>query len=287
MTSWPKTQPCKHKAAIATILAFLLLAMTAVSASASPLTISAVNSGNITNLSATITWDTDELANSTVNYGTNSTVGLIAYDSVLALNHSINLSGLTPNTLYYYEVSSTNADGNTTVDDNGGTYHTLTTATTITGVQVIDINTGFATIVWTTDAPATTVVNYGNTKDLVLTAINNTLVFSHSMLLNRLAQHTAYYYEVQSTNSAGSTAIENNGGIYFTFNTKDFITAITEPLSHLVLNTLATSSFVLNFFVNLDAPEPLTSKGLQLIDMSSRLVTGFAHAMAQILGFLH
>ena len=62
---------------------------------------------------ATVTWTTDEPANSAVAHGPT-----VAYedgtvsDPFYVTTHSITLSGLTPNTLYHYQVTTTDASGN-------------------------------------------------------------------------------------------------------------------------------------------------------------------------------
>jgi hypothetical protein len=78
-----------------------------------PPAISNVTASEITNNSALITWDTDELADSLVRYGTtpgNYTDS--ASNATLVLNHSVPLSGLLANTTYYYVVNSTDVSGN-------------------------------------------------------------------------------------------------------------------------------------------------------------------------------
>ncbi len=61
----------------------------------------------------TITWNTDENADSSVDYGTDAnTLNLSAADAVLAASHSITLTGLTPNTTYYFRVTSADASTN-------------------------------------------------------------------------------------------------------------------------------------------------------------------------------
>ena len=68
-------------------------------------TISSV-SPSVTHSTATITWTTNESANSTVHYGiTNATTSSSGLDD-LVIPHSISLSGLSASTLYYYNVSS-------------------------------------------------------------------------------------------------------------------------------------------------------------------------------------
>ena len=70
------------------------------------------NATSITSSSANIVWNTDENANSSVNYGTNTGLGNIEDESSFVTSHSIILSGLTANTLYYYNVTSCDAAEN-------------------------------------------------------------------------------------------------------------------------------------------------------------------------------
>jgi energy-converting hydrogenase Eha subunit E len=58
--------------------------------------------------SATIVWETDEVGDSLVKYGTEpGNYTETAYDATDVMYHSINLAGLTSNTTYYYVVNST------------------------------------------------------------------------------------------------------------------------------------------------------------------------------------
>jgi hypothetical protein len=73
----------------------------------------------ITMSSATITWTTDQLAGSLVEYGTTTSYGSSAADSALAANHRIILSSLTPATTYHFRVTSKNSYGiSSSSDDN-------------------------------------------------------------------------------------------------------------------------------------------------------------------------
>ena len=68
---------------------------------------------NITNNSATITWTTDEIANSVVNYGIESMIYTeIESDPLFVLNHTIALTLLSPETNYYFVVNSTDRGAN-------------------------------------------------------------------------------------------------------------------------------------------------------------------------------
>ena len=113
---------------IATILLLVLLTLLlAGTASAQGPAICDVKAVNVGNTSVTITWTTSELADSTVNYGKTTGLGLTASESANVTTHSIALTNLKPATLYYYEVVSSSGIGNTVGDNNCGNYYTFTT----------------------------------------------------------------------------------------------------------------------------------------------------------------
>ncbi len=61
---------------------------------------------------ATVTWATDEPADSRVEYGRTTTLGSQVTDSARVTDHSVDLTGLSPNTTYRFRVKSTDAAGN-------------------------------------------------------------------------------------------------------------------------------------------------------------------------------
>ena len=90
--------------------------------------ISGVTASAITDRVATITWTTDELANSKITFGpslppTNTAQELTTY----VTGHSLAAGGLSPCTTYYYSVTSADRAGNPTTDDQNGAYYTFTT----------------------------------------------------------------------------------------------------------------------------------------------------------------
>ena len=190
-----------------------------------PPTIENVASSNITYDSATITWDTDEVSDSVVNYGTSPALGSTESDVIKVISHSITLTGLSASTTYYYEVKSTDCAGNATVDNNNGSYYTFTTTGPDTTPPVIEnvvssnITYDSATITWDTDEVSDSVVNYGTSPALGSTESDATMVTSHSITLTELSTSTTYYYEVQSTDSSSNTAVDDNNGSYYTFTT--------------------------------------------------------------------
>ncbi|MGZ6347246.1 MAG: NHL domain-containing protein, partial [Anaerolineales bacterium] len=75
--------------------------------------------------SATITWTTDQLTESVVEYGTTSSYGSWASDSTLTTSHTINLGSLNPATIYHFRVTSKNGYGLSS-SSGDGSFATLT-----------------------------------------------------------------------------------------------------------------------------------------------------------------
>ncbi len=93
-----------------------------------PTTIGSVATSNVTNTAATVTWTTNNPADSQVEYGTTTGYGtMTTQDATLVIAHSQTLTGLTPNTPYHYRVRSRDAGG-TLVLSNDGTFTTSNAA---------------------------------------------------------------------------------------------------------------------------------------------------------------
>ena len=87
-----------------------------------------------TSSSVAIIWTTDEASNSLVRYGTESgDYTDEAFDATMTTSHTVQLSGLTPNTTYYFVVNSTDASGNT---NESSEYSFTTMAMTEVGVAI-------------------------------------------------------------------------------------------------------------------------------------------------------
>jgi len=181
-----------------------------------PPIISNVQAGQITGVSARITWLTNESATSSVIYGKTLNYEFDAVlENVFVTSHIVNLTGLTSETLYHYKVKSADASFN----EAGAEDKTFTTAdvtaTIISAVtatpQVIS-----AAITWTTDEVTDSQVAYGETNQLGLPIVSDiNLVVSHSIGLSNLKANFAYYYRVGSTDAAGNPSL----GSILTFKT--------------------------------------------------------------------
>lgn len=106
-----------------------------------PPTISAVQATPAAT-TATVTWTTDELSDSRVDYGLDTGYGSPVSNSTLVTGHSIALNGLSPATTYHYRVSSRDAAGNSA--SSGDYTFTTTTAPvmSIGSVSVVLVNQG-------------------------------------------------------------------------------------------------------------------------------------------------
>ena len=91
---------------------------------------------NVRNGSVSISWITDSPATGYVNFGPTTALGSTVYDdrgnTTVDDTHHVTLSGLSPETTYYFDVVS-----GATVDDNGGTHYSVTTGPTL-GLPVSD-----------------------------------------------------------------------------------------------------------------------------------------------------
>jgi Bacterial Ig domain/HYR domain len=83
-----------------------------------PPVISSISSGTPGGTTATITWTTNESANSKVVYGTTSAYGSATSSASFVTSHSIGITGLLSATTYHYAVVSTDGQGNTSTSTN-------------------------------------------------------------------------------------------------------------------------------------------------------------------------
>ncbi len=75
----------------------------------------------------------------------------------------------------------------------------------ITNVQNGSVTTSSSQVVWTTNVPADSSVDFGTTTAYgTSTPVNSGMVTSHQMTLSGLAAGTTYYYQVNSTDSKGN-----------------------------------------------------------------------------------
>lgn len=165
---------------------------------------------NITSGSAQVTWDTDKLSDSAVSFGLNSShaSGTIS-SGVFTTSHDITLSGLSPNTVYYFVVASTDGTPLTTVSIEDK-FQTLvlpdTAAPVISNIQISSITQTSAVVTWDTDELGTSIVAYGTSAFYTNQASTLGSSVGHSVSLAGLSASTTYHVQVVSTDGAGNMA---------------------------------------------------------------------------------
>jgi hypothetical protein len=106
--------------------------------------------------------------------------------------------------------------GCTGVEDGNGNGNGDTTPPVISNISVTDITATSASIIWTTDEPASSQVEYGlNSSYGSSSAFDNSLVENHAILLNELSTDTTYHYSVRSKDGSGNEEISQD----YTFTT--------------------------------------------------------------------
>ena len=94
---------------------------------------------------AEISWDTSESTDALVQFN-ESTITFpfnrTAYSGDFNTSHSITLDGLKPDQMYFFRVVSRDAAGNTTTDDNNGTFYSFRTLKPLSPPWFDNLNTG-------------------------------------------------------------------------------------------------------------------------------------------------
>jgi len=166
--------------------------------------ISSIQVINIGDNGATVTWTTDEPATSRVDYGETAGYGQSEESASLVTSHSLSITGLDSGSTYHYRVLSIDEADNqaTSADDTFET--TDSGAPVISNIQVSGISASGATITWTTDEPATSVVHFGETTGYGSDASTPGMNTSHSVPLSGLDDDTTYHFQVESEDGAGN-----------------------------------------------------------------------------------
>ncbi len=174
--------------------------------------ISSVLASEITETSSTISWTTNESADTKIQYGTTISYGSsTSLDSSTVTSHSQSITGLSASTLYHYRVLSRDPAGNLAISSD----YTLTTPDTtspvISNIQSAGITVSSVTITWTTNEAADTQIEYGTTTSYgSSTTLNSSSVTGHSQSINGLSASTLYHYRVLSRDAAGNLATSSD-----------------------------------------------------------------------------
>ena len=201
---------------------------------------------NITSTTAIITWRTDELADAKVGYSTNTSYTNENGIATMGTNHSVTLTNLTPGVTYYYRAISFDSMTNRGIKEDSSIYYFTTTPDT-TGPVITNIaaypGQQSAGITWSTDEPATSVVEYSTNTAFNLSETSSSLVIGHAVTLSSLTSGVTYNYRVKSVDASGNATVSEPS----TFTTVATIIVDTTPpsISNITVSGVtATSAFI-------------------------------------------
>lgn len=218
--------------------------------------ISEISINDLTGDSVTISWVTDEPGDTQIEYSTTP-----FYDSntilipSLTTNHIQTITGLIPSTLYHYRVRSRDAKGNLAL--SGDTIFTTTSSSQpdsiaeedtdspiISEIVVSSVTSTEATIIWITNEPSDSQIEYGTTDSYGdETNVIKYLVISHSHTLFSLSPSTTYHYRVTSRDLAGNSSVSEDR----TFTTF-FASDTTQPvISDIIVNDITSSAATISW----------------------------------------
>jgi hypothetical protein len=186
----------------------------------------------------TVTWTTDQPADSQIEYGLTTSYGsMTALDPALVTSHSHALADLTNGSLYHFRVRSKNSNGLLTV---GSDRVLLPAPPTISNVTTSGITGTSATINWTTDQPAAGWIEYGLTTAYgTLTTIDPAMTLTHAYQLNSvLTADTTYHFRVHAANSSGVAGASGD----FTLTT-----AVAPAISNITVTNLTATTATISW----------------------------------------
>jgi photosystem II stability/assembly factor-like uncharacterized protein len=174
-----------------------------------------VNSLDVTDTTATVTWTTNIPSTSYVNYGTDENLLKKTRTGTdeLVIEHSVALTNLSSDVVNYFYVEDTDTNGNNGEDANNGSYYTFKTLADQTAPVISEISTPVLTsnqaaIVWNTNEVADGKIKYGiastvytNESELISTPLT-----SHLVAISELTEQTQYFYIVVSADANGNTS---------------------------------------------------------------------------------
>jgi len=186
--------------------------------------VSSIEMVHATDTTVLIEWLTDEPGNSMVQYDSSSQVwGDYSYstnDSEMAISHTVTLTGLQPETTYFYRVASTDANGNGPISNsessNLSEEHIIVTnaapdedAPQISNLNiVVDEIEKMVIVEWDTDEPGNSQVQYDISSHewggYTYIENNSEMTQDHSVLLTNLKMDVPYNIRVSSVDASGN-----------------------------------------------------------------------------------
>jgi hypothetical protein len=168
--------------------------------------------------SALITWNTDKKANSLVavaleseyNPNNEDPYTLVMGDpDTLTTFHQVTLTGLEPNTTYYYQVRSQSSLG-PVAKAEGGTFTTPSLNIEIAEVKFEELKEKGAVLSWKTSLPSKTIVDVTNNVTGEITSQEDPSFLSdHTFEVTELEPGTSYTLQVKAQDESGYTTVSS------------------------------------------------------------------------------
>lgn len=184
---------------------------------------------------ATLWWQTNDVAATNVRYGTSpSNLSQTAYEPGGSKDHRVQLTNLQPGQTYYYDIDKRYGSVRTTGRFTMPMTNAATTpnmngqpggngmAMVTNGPNLQTLSPTSAVITWSTQYPSSSIVRYGTDPNaLTQTAEAPWGSTNHQVTLNNLQPNTHYFFEVISSQFKGQTAanaVATNTGQFQTLN---------------------------------------------------------------------
>lgn len=155
----------------------------------------------IDNTKVMANFTTDQNADTRINFGFDTNVGMLEQSFNLVINHSYIITGLNADTLYYFKAYSQNAgaeEGESAILQ-ATTYRTNSIlSVNLTGLKDEPIDS--VDIDWESSADSNSILYYGNESDNLNRQLSDAAeTRQHSMTLAGLEPGKTYYYKVKSS----------------------------------------------------------------------------------------
>ncbi|MDD5341987.1 MAG: fibronectin type III domain-containing protein [Patescibacteria group bacterium] len=151
---------------------------------------------------AVITWRTEREASSFVDFGITSKEWAEEQGTAQLIEaHSVKITGLKPETKYYYQVKSIDIDENVAYSE---VYSFVTLeAPRVSEVAITDVRLFDAIISWKTNKETTTSLDYGTTTKYgtTYTDVGGSFTFTHTIKLEKLTDATTYHLRMAGQDS--------------------------------------------------------------------------------------
>ncbi len=204
---------------------------------------------SIKSTTATISWVVNRESTSSVRFGTSADdLDRSQIDPTTKTSQSIELSGLEPDTRYYYQVQALDSDREYAADAAYSITYSFTTlpAPTIANVVVSNITLNTADISWQTSTASNTKVYYGSniSYGTVLPESDNSLTTQHTVTLSNLNHTTKYHFKIHGYDIDDNTLTSDD----YTFETLPM--PVISSVQYSTDNTGPEQAIAITWFTN-------------------------------------